>query len=34
VASDGQRFLIRSVTKEAKSYPITVMTNWLAIVKK
>jgi hypothetical protein len=34
VASEGQRFLVRSVTKEAKSYPITVLTNWVAIVKK
>lgn len=34
VASEGQRFLIRAGSKDAKSFPITVMTNWLAVVKK
>jgi hypothetical protein len=34
VMNGGQRFLIRAVTKESKAYPIIVMTNWLAVVKK
>jgi eukaryotic-like serine/threonine-protein kinase len=34
VASEGQRFLIRGVSQDAKSSPITVMTNWLAAVRK
>ena len=34
VAGDGQRFLIRTISKEAKVSPVTVVTNWLAAVKK
>jgi hypothetical protein len=34
VASEGQRFLIRGISKEAKASPITVMTNWQALLKK
>ena len=34
VGGEGQRFLIRSISKEAKVSPVTVMTNWLAAVRK
>lgn len=34
VANEGQRFLIRTFSKQAKGSSITVMTNWLATVKK
>ena len=34
VDGDGQRFLVRTPAKGAKSTPVTVMTNWLALASK
>ena len=33
-APDGQRFLISSVTDEARSVPVTIVLNWSAALKK
>ena len=33
-APDGQRFLVRAVTQQQASQPLTVIVNWPALLKK